>query len=1015
MASNLRVIPTPLGKSSGTIVPGSLVFDSGNSDYLYRTPSYDSSRTTFTISFWVKFLEDSATWPVIFGADTAEPNRTHIRMNAGLMQVFFLDGSSNYALQLFPSRDFRDYSGWMHICVAVDTLHSTSTERGILYINGVRETEFSATTYPSQYFQFQINNNVQHNFGRRGYDGSNYWSGYLADFVLIDGAQRPVTDFGYTDPNTKSWRPRLNKNVGVNDGTVWSDLVSLASSNWESGREISKAFNGNTGSIYPGGRGAQTAANAVLATMDLSSNPITIKDYITVCSHTGYTQDIWITVDGSETSSSPSFGQTRFNVSGSLTQVKWNNNGGSGRTVLQNICVDGVNLVDNAIPGGAWDWIWFGSNGFHLPFDGSAPGNDVSGYDTNDTSSTAAKVKNNFTTGNNPKFSLSSPSGVSNAVDFSGGLAGIGTTNAARPSNYATWNPYDCGDTVSLTKGCLKQSSSTWATSLAKSNYAMTAGKYYWEYNHIQKPSGGWTYMGIIDEMARTNSNADTMYSYDKAWSFNSNGSVTHDDSETAYGDSWSNGDIIGCAFDVDQGKIWFSKNGTWQNSGNPETGANPAYSDIVTSTATYYGGRGNRAYVVATSIDTNTGSGIGELISGAEGFNYTAPKGFLPMCTNNNPTGVSDPSNYFKSLTYTGNNSTNNISCGFQPDIVWVKTCPSTYSHMVFDSVRGRKKDNPGESFYYWKTDDSVSPYQYGTNEHLHSLYGDGFTMFGSSGLSNYTGHKFHTVAWKAGGGNIAGSSGDEFWKDGKQYTSAALADVGSGTITPTACSVGTTPGLSILKYTGTASSGTIAHGLNKTPECIFAKCYTQDNYVYHTNMDPTTPWTWFSKLNTTAVRADGGAVWDDQAPTDTLIHIGPDNAINESGQNILLYAWHSVPGLSKFNHYMGNGNADGNYVHCGFRPSFILIKKLTGTENWQMHTTALNPYNDPTNAAGNRLFANTTAVENTQANLDILGDGFKIRTTDASVNSDATTYFYCAWAEASSSGQYGGQATGR
>ena len=78
-------------------------------------------------------------------------------------------------------------------------------------------------------------------------------------------------------------------------------------------------------------------------------------------------------------------------------------------------------------------------------------------------------------------------------------------------------------------------------------------------------------------------------------------------------------------------------------------------------------------------------------------------------------------------------------------------------------------------------------------------------------------------------------------------------------------------------------------------------------------------------------------------------------------------------------------------------------------------MHTTALNPYNDINNAAGNRLFANTTAVENTQANLDILSDGFKIKTTDASVNTDATTYFYCAWAEESSSGQYGGQATGR
>jgi hypothetical protein len=184
----------------------------------------------------------------------------------------------------------------------------------------------------------------------------------------------------------------------------------------------------------------------------------------------------------------------------------------------------------------------------------------------------------------------------------------------------------------------------------------------------------------------------------------------------------------------------------------------------------------------------------------------------------------------------------------------------------------------------------------------------------------------------------------------------------------------------------------------------------------VYHTDMDPTNPENYFSNMNETAARTNRTYTWGTgTAPTDTLIHLGTDINVNNDGTNTMIWAWHSVPGLSKFNHYMGNGNADGNYVHCGFRPSFILIKKNEGTENWQIHTTAQNPYNDVTNAAGKRFFANTTAAENTQANLDILGDGFKMRTTDASVNSNGSTYLYMAWAEASSSGQYGGQATGR
>ena len=50
----------------------------------------------------------------------------------------------------------------------------------------------------------------------------------------------------------------------------------------------------------------------------------------------------------------------------------------------------------------------------------------------------------------------------------------------------------------------------------------------------------------------------------------------------TNYGDTWrSNGDIIGCALDMDNGKVWWSKNGTWQNSGDPAAGTNAAFTDL--------------------------------------------------------------------------------------------------------------------------------------------------------------------------------------------------------------------------------------------------------------------------------------------------------------------------------------------------------------------------------------------------------------------------------------------------
>ncbi|NBW20800.1 MAG: hypothetical protein EBR82_73840, partial [Caulobacteraceae bacterium] len=51
----------------------------------------------------------------------------------------------------------------------------------------------------------------------------------------------------------------------------------------------------------------------------------------------------------------------------------------------------------------------------------------------------------------------------------------------------------------------------------------------------------------------------------------------------TAYGSSYTVNDVIGVAVDMDSGKIWFSKNGVWQASGDPATGSNPAYSDLLT------------------------------------------------------------------------------------------------------------------------------------------------------------------------------------------------------------------------------------------------------------------------------------------------------------------------------------------------------------------------------------------------------------------------------------------------
>ena len=81
-------------------------------------------------------------------------------------------------------------------------------------------------------------------------------------------------------------------------------------------------------------------------------------------------------------------------------------------------------------------------------------------------------------------------------------------------------------------------------------------------------------------------------------------------------------------------------------------------------------------------------------------------------------------------------------------------------------------------------------------------------------------------------------------------------------------------------------------------------------------------------------------------------------------------------------------------------FRPRWVLIKKSSGTENWRLHDTARSSFN----VMQSLLFPNLSNAETTNAeyNLDVLSNGFKIRTDVAgSMNDSGATYIYAAFAE--------------
>ena len=97
----------------------------------------------------------------------------------------------------------------------------------------------------------------------------------------------------------------------------------------------------------------------------------------------------------------------------------------------------------------------------------------------------------------------------------------------------------------------------------------------------------------------------------------------------------------------------------------------------------------------------------------------------------------------------------------------------------------------------------------------------------------------------------------------------------------------------------------------------------------------------------------------------------------------------------LWEFGSYTGNGSSDGPFVFTNLKPRFIMIKRTDSTSNWTILDTAREGYNvdnDP-------LYPNLSDAEGTTDLADILSNGFKLRSTDTSVNANAGTYIYACF----------------
>ena len=359
--------------------------------------------------------------------------------------------------------------------------------------------------------------------------------------------------------------------------------------------------------------------------------------------------------------------------------------------------------------------------------------------------------------------------------------------------------------------------------------------------------------------------------------------------------------------------------------------------------------------------------------------FNMPVPSGYLALCSQNMPVVADfDPAetnNFrnFNAVTYTGNGGTQNITgFGFAPDLVWIAGRSTGYDKQVYDTTRGATYAL--ESNKTTNTSSAVS-------DGLTAFGTDGFTL-GSNSEHNTNTNTYVAWGWKCNGGStVTNNNGD--------IPSTVQANVAGG--------------FSIVKWTSNnTASQNIGHGLSAAPRFIISKPYSHSTWSWHVFHHNKGSIGKFALNGTDAF--SGGSTTYEAMPTSTIFSVGNVGNLmpNNSYTDVISYCWHDVEGVQKFGLYNGNGNADGTFVNCGFKPKLIFIKRSDSSGSWLVSDSARRPNNDNTYR---EVYWNDASAEQTGADshdgVDYFANGFRLRATNAGANGSGGEYIYGAWAD--------------
>ena len=999
---------------AGYQIDRSLRFNDGDTPSLSKSFGSAGNRKKWTWSGWFKIGSESQPGR-FFSAGADATSRTNIfyyprTNNLGI--GFFSHVGGSIVGQAGTTAVLADHSAWYHLVFAFDAANSTTADRLKIYINGV-EQSISYSVNVSN-IDHHVNNNIAHYVGRGadGYSFDGYLAEVhfvdgqaLAptDFGEEDsnGVWQPTAFSGTYGSNgfylkfaDNSSKDALGTDSSGNSNTFTVTNLAVAAGALTGSRGSNYDTESSTYSEY----GTVSQASSLTLPMSnpshyegaaLRVNSGGFKAEPTHSASTEFFMACWVKFDslvsGNQMGVNIGGNYVYFEVRSSgdvkVRHVSPGSTGQSTNTPLSTNTwhhialsrsgntltgfVDGTAVItatcgnataNQSVPANS-EFNFFGQSGTNY---------NMSGYLLDAVVYVGAGRTSNYTVPSSPL--ITSSGGINDVAGMSSsnriyaspmivvgsGAEGIDSlldtpTNYTPASgnaggNYATLNPLSGFGTLS--NGNLDNTGSATNWRSRPGTIGMSSGKWYFEWTH----NGGTAH--LIGIGTSDYPQADYVGTDSQGWGYySSNGQKYHTGSGASYGDSWATGDVIGVAFDADNGNLYFYKNGTPQNSGTA------AYTGLT---------NGPYFPVISLNGTANTGS----INFGQRPFAISSvPTGYVSLCTENLSesayASIPDGSTAFDITTFNNSSQTSgSFTTTITPDLIITKRRGTDFTSnwTLQDIVRG-----------------------YGDNKNLHPNLTVAETSTG-----NITGVSNKTVSYGTNS-NFFDSQVAWYWDAGTSTDSNTDGNVTANVRANAAA------GFSIISVPSIDSTNTIrtaGHKLNAEPYFIISKNrdFADNWFCYHKDVQTNNRQQ--LRLNTVDDTITSGSdLW---AHTSSVI--GFNGALYVASGNtddLIFWAWAPIEGYSAFGSYEGTGSPV--FVYTGMRPAWVLYKNVDADAGWQVYDSTRDPFNQ----CSARLQTNSNSGEDTQSAIDIVSNGFVQRATHARSNVSGNTYVYAAFAE--------------